>query len=220
MMTMMPPQYNPYVMQQKLPSQNLHYNKTGFDSGINLTDASDQSILAFLEQYLGLENLNKDMYLRNRIDEHGFIDCDEIANHNKFKRLGITLDKLVEVLNENVEHPLIEANITVNEKVVVRNREWDQIKEKLLSKEQIFQQKKIQQSKLNMNNQMNYNPYMTHPGMNMNYVTLQNNYFFTGMPQEGMGYNNMYVQNPYSGLMQQSTFSNQNIPNEEGSNEN
>jgi hypothetical protein len=206
-MPLMTPQYNPYYMQGKVPFQNVQYPQQkplyNPNTGVNLVDNSNESIIAFLEQYLGLENLNRDLYLRNRIDESGFIDCDEIVNHNKMKRLGITIDRLIEVLNENAFHPAIEANLTQNEKVVVRNREWEKIKDQLVSKDQIFQQKKAMSKPLN---QMTYgNPYgqmgQQHPGMNLNYVTMQNNYFFTGMPQQegGMGYNPMYIQYPYMG---------------------
>jgi len=39
---------------------------------------------------------------------------------------------------------------------------------------------------------MNYGQQGQHPNMNLNYVALQNNYFFTGMPQgEGNMYDNM-----------------------------
>jgi len=164
MMSMMPPQYNPYSMQGNNFNQNQNQNQGGFyqnqnqggnfyqqqqhsmkptfESGITLFDATDESIVKFLEQYFGLENLNKDLYLRNRIDENGFIDCEEIANHNKLKKFGISIERLIEVLNENVEHPIIEANSTQNNRVIVRNREWDKIKDKLLTKEHIYQVKK------------------------------------------------------------------------------
>jgi len=76
-----------------------------------------------------------------------------------------------------------------------------------------------------MNNQMSYNPYVnmgqqTHPNMNLNYVTMQNNYFFAGMPQEGMGYNPnpMYAQYPFMGNMNQGLSGNQ-IETEKGGNQ-
>jgi len=198
MMPMMTPQYNPYMIPGKFQINQQYMPKPVFDSGIPLVDSSDVSIITFLEQYLSLENLNKDLYLRNRIDENGFIDCDEIVNHNKFKKLNISIMRLVEVLNENAENPVIEAMMTTNEKIVVRNRDYEGLKDKLMSKEQIYQQKKTQPKIMN---NMVYNPYMNmggSQGMNLNYVTLQNNYFFTGMPQEGnVGYNPMYVQYPY-----------------------
>jgi len=199
MMPMMTPQYNPYMIPGKFQMNQQYQNqpyipRPVFDSGIPLVDTSDVSIISFLEQYLSLENLNKDLYLRNRIDENGFIDCEEIVNHNKFKKLNISIMRLVEVLNENAEHQVIEAMMTTNEKIVVRNRNYESIKDQLLSKEQIYQQKKAQPK---MMNNMAYNPYMNmggSPNMNLNYVTLQNNYFFTGMPQDGnLGYN-PYVQ--------------------------
>jgi len=198
MMPLMSPQYNPYMPQGKF-TQSPYYNpnpKPFFDAGIPLADSSDVSILSFLEQYLSLENLNKDLYLRNRIDENGFIDCEELINHNKFKKLNISIMRLVEVLNDNPDHQTIEAMMTTNEKIVVRNRNYDTLKDNLISKEQIYQQKKMQPK-------MMYNPYVNmnmggSPNMNLNYVTLQNNYFFTGMPKQD-GYNSMYVQSPYQG---------------------
>jgi len=226
MMNMMPPQYNPYFSQGNVPFQNVQFpqqqmSRPMYDTGITLVDSSDQSIITFLEQYFGLDNLNKDLYLRNRIDENGFIDCDEIVKHNKMKNLGITLERLVEVLNENADNAIVEANITVNEKIVVRNREWEKIKEKLLSKEQIFQKKSFRSNNTNTQT-MGYNPYFnvgsTQPNMNLNYVTMQNNYFFNGMPQENqMGFNPYGQQFPMmGGLMNQGGLPNSQIETGKG----
>jgi len=115
-MGMMQPQYNPYLMQGqgqgKVPQQQYVPQPRYQDSTPNLADDSDKSIVEYLEQYLSLDNLNKDLYLRNRIDANGYIEGNEIVNHNKVSRKGITLERLTDVVKEHHDHPVIEAAMT------------------------------------------------------------------------------------------------------------
>jgi hypothetical protein len=202
MMGIMQPQYNPYFMQQQRePMQNQYYGKFK-ETGPVLVDSSDKAIVEYLAEYLSIENLNKDLYLRNRIDENGYIEGTEIANHYKLKNMGITLERLTEILNENVEHPIIEAGLTEDDKVIVRNRDFENIKSEMVSKETIFQNRKVRSQHVPQQ-------------QTLNYVTLQNNYFFANHQGQsvplgenmnmGYGYQNYQQYNPnmYMGYPQQ-----------------
>ena len=224
MMPMMQPLYNPYTMQSApqympnmMPNMNMgYYNPSSAPQSFPLpeiVDNSDKTVADFLEAYLSLENLNQDLYLRNRIDENGFIEASEIANHNKLRSRGVTVEKLAVIFAENTNE-LIEA-VASEEGLFLRNRTWDLIRDKLMPKEYIHQQKKMLKSAQYMNqmnpvNQMN-------PMNTMNYVSMQNNYFFNGMPntQENLGMSAMYMGYP-NNMMQQT---NMPIPNmEQGEN--
>jgi len=82
----------------------------------------------------------------------------------------------------------------------LRNRDWDNLQDQLVSKESIFQQRKIRQQ--NVPQQYQY-PSYPNPNSTLNYVTLQNNYFFAnGVPQQGMNMpmgNPMYQQQAFPG---------------------
>lgn len=137
---------------------------------IRLRDNSDESILEFLTFYLSLDNLNKDLYLRNRIDKNGFIDLVDVANHKKMKYMGVTFDKLSLLLQQNESHPVIETRFE-EERVSLRNKDWENIKDTLTNVSHIYNQKKIAKKNAYFN-AMN----------NMNYVGMHNNYFFNNFP--------------------------------------
>jgi hypothetical protein len=198
MMHMLQPIYNPYssqggmmspYMPQMMPQMPI--NSMGFMNS-NLpsyrqvvfplvTDSSDKSISDFLEVYLSLENLNQDLYLRNRIDENGFIEGSEIANHNKLRNSGVTLERLISVFESNT-NPIVEARIE-EDTLYLRNREFDNLADKILPLQQIQLQRKMFKGQQYMNamNGMNHMNHMN-PMNTMNYVSLQNNYFFNAMP--------------------------------------
>jgi len=124
-------QYNPYTNQQQ--SQNAE--------DTNDTDNSDKAILDSIEYYFSEENLNKDLYFRNRMSEEGFIDCNEIVNFNKMKNKGVDSNRIISILDE-AENTLIERK-EENGKVYLRNKNWVEIKPRLLAIEKIQQQKKM-----------------------------------------------------------------------------
>jgi hypothetical protein len=200
MMPMMQPLYNPYTLHGgMMPSQYVPNMMPTANQGYyppaqqlfplpDILDASDKNVTDFLEAYLSLENLNQDLYLRNRIDENGFIEASEIANHNKLRSRGVTAERIAAILSDN-SSPVIEA-VPAEEGLFLRNREWDNLKDKIVPREYIQQQKKMLKSQQYMNQMnMGVNP------MNMNYVSMQNNYFFNGMPNtpENFGMSSMYM---------------------------
>jgi hypothetical protein len=204
MMNMMQqPLYNPYTMNQggmmggygnMMPNPNMNYfNPQGEPiqpaKPVDLRDTSDEAITEFVEAYLSLENLNADLYLRNRIDANGFIEVSEIANHNKLRSRGVTGEKIAELF-VNKENLNVEALVSEDAGTFVRNRNFEEFKEKLYSVEFIQQQKRMNKSQHYMNN-VNQ---MQNP-MNMNYVSMQNNYFFNAMPNDQQMGMNMQAMN-------------------------
>jgi hypothetical protein len=188
------PMYNPYMFNQNKPQ--VYQEQVDVNEHL-LKEGTNEGVLQYLENFLSLENMNKDLYLRNRLDSEGYISIRDLANFNKLKRNGITGEKIEELVKSN-ENPVIECaslNSGKNNELYVRNREWDGLKEQLLSKEQIYQQNK-QAKKYNNT---------------LNYVSLQNNYFINTVPhgsypstpemmmnpgqmgQMQMGYPGMYV---------------------------
>lgn len=189
----MSPMYNPYMMQgmltpgmQNFPMQNMPlYSPQAQQSTLlnptpQLNDNSDKSIIEYLEYYFSFENLNKDSFIRNKLDENGFLDADLIVNFNKMKRQGVSMEKLKELLGDNT-NLIIETGL-LDGKFVLRNRDWDNIKDKLVPREFLQQQKR-----------QKYNN-------TMNYVNMQNNYFFTN-PNEMLNQFPMMV-NPMQMPMQ------------------
>jgi len=178
--------YNPYMFNQNKPQQ---YTEQVDVNEHLLKEGSNEGILQYLENFLSLENMNKDLYLRNRLDSEGYISIRDLANFNKLKRNGITGEKVEELVKSN-ENPVIEcASLSSgsgkNNELFVRNREWEGVKEQLLSKEQIYQQNK-QAKKYNNT---------------LNYVSLQNNYFINTVPH-GTYPNSEMMMNPQMGQMQ------------------
>jgi len=181
---------NPYGIQQmqggpEMMNQNTNnYDVTQNFQKINLDDqnniTSDKNIVDSLIYYFSIENLNKDYFIRSKLDENGFLEATEIMNFNKMKVNSVTIDKIQNILNEF--DTTIETKVE-GEKLYLRNKNWETIKDKLLPIEKIQQQKK-------KNNKI----------QNTNYVNMQNNYYYQVSPQ----YMNPQQQmefNPY--MMQQ-----------------
>ena len=76
--------------------QYPHYNYA--QNTIQLTD--DKQILEHLEKVLSEENLNKDLYLRNRIS-NSKISMDSIVKYNDFKFNNINENKIIEVIKNS-----------------------------------------------------------------------------------------------------------------------
>jgi hypothetical protein len=209
MMPMMQPLYNPYTLHgsmmqpqyvpNMMPNMNMGYQTPAAQLFPlpDIVDASDKNITDFLEAYLSLENLNQDLYLRNRIDENGFIEASEIANHNKLRSRGVTAERIAQILGSYTS-PVVEA-VPAEEGLYLRNRDWENLKDKLMPREYIQQQKKMLKSQqyMNMNLSAHHpmNPVNPVNPMNMNYVSMQNNYFFNGMPNTPENFG-MYGMNP------------------------
>ena len=192
-MPMMSPLYNPYTLQgYGMPNM---MNQGGYNSApININQyplpevdpSNAESIVNFIECYLSLENLNQDLYLRNRIDENGYMEVSEIANHNRLKYKGITPDVLVTLFFNN-DNPTVECMASGPSEVFLRNRDWNNLIDKLIPKEIISQNKRA------LKQQAYSNP------MNMNYVSLQNNYFFNA-PASDLSAMYMGYQYPMGGM--------------------
>ena len=109
-----------------------------------------------LEYYFSFDNLNKDTYVRERMNSDGYVKASEILNFNNMKKQNANLEKIREVISFNSE---IEEG-SVNGEVCFRNKNWNYIKPKLISIDE------IEQNKLMKKTHINYN-----------YVTMQNNFF-------------------------------------------
>jgi hypothetical protein len=168
------PMYNPYMFNNQPKTQGFNYPEPVDEKEFLLKEGTDQGLVSYLENFFSLENMNKDLYLRNRLSEDGFISVKDLAMFNKLKRNSVSVEKIEEVLgsgNEVIESKLQDGFL------YLRNREWATLKDQLLSKEQIYQQNRSAK-KLMYQNQ--------NQGSTMNYVSLQNNYFINTMPQGGM----------------------------------
>jgi len=143
---------NPYGIQQmqggpEMMNQNTNnYDVTQNFQKINLDDqnniTSDKNIVDSLIYYFSIENLNKDYFIRSKLDENGFLEATEIMNFNKMKVNSVTIDKIQNILNEF--DTTIETKVE-GEKLYLRNKNWETIKDKLLPIEKIQQQKKEKQ---------------------------------------------------------------------------
>ena len=116
-----------------------------------------------LEYYLSLDNLNKDLFLRKKIDINGYIEVDDILKFNNMVKNNATHDTIKDVLKES---KVVEEKISGG-KTYLRNKLWEEIKHNLISIEDLETKKSHKKG--------NYN---------YNYVTMQNNYFMPMMPYD------------------------------------
>lgn len=161
--------FNPYILNPTSPYNNMMYygQMQGAPQNMNFHKEEHyvpKGIKESLEYYLSLENLNKDTYVRERMDKNGCVIASEILKFNNMKKLNADLDKIREVISKGdcqVEESTVEGE------VAFRNKNWENIKNQLLSIEEIESRKQSKKAPINYN-----------------YVTLQNNFFMPMMPYD------------------------------------
>lgn len=176
-------QMNPQFYQQMMMNKQMQMGDVNEDN-------SDQSIFESLEYYFSEENLNKDYYIRSKMDGEGYIEAKELLTFNKMKAKGVTLDRITAVLSSSPSD-VVETNSTSEGTLFLRNKNWDAIKDKLVSVDELRQvrmQKKMQN--------------------NMNFYGQQANFYGQPMYQQEfmtqqMGYPNMNMGNQYEVYMNQ-----------------
>lgn len=137
------------------------------NSNFNNSQMEDHSIIGgkgvkeSLEYYFSLDNLNKDLFMRKKIDNDGYIEVEEILKFNNMIKNNATSDTIKDILKES---KVLEESQAYG-KTFLRNKNWEEIKHNLISVEEIEARK----------NQKKGN-------FNYNYVTMQNNYFMPMMP--------------------------------------
>ena len=145
----------------------------------------NKEILEYLEKIFGKDNLNKDTYIRNRL-QNGKILVTDIVNYNDIKKNNISAEKILEIIkdSQNLE--------CVNEenKNYIKIKDFDKMN--LLSLEEIIQNKKnARMQKMQNMPQMGNQPY---PYNGYNYINMQNNYYIYNRYPVYPGYNYQNVE--------------------------
>mmetsp|Transcript_29756 Transcript_29756/g.30895 ORF Transcript_29756/g.30895 Transcript_29756/m.30895 type:complete len:218 (-) Transcript_29756:130-783(-) len=144
------------------PNTNPHNNERPEDHH----NIGEKGVKESLEYYLSLENLNKDLFIRQKIDSEGYIEAEDILKFNNMKKQKVDINTIREIVNEN--NSMVEEKV-VNDKIFLRSKLWNEIKHNLISLEELEARKTQKKG--------NYN---------YNYVTMQNNYFMPMMPYDQM----------------------------------
>ena len=133
----------------------------------NISLKEDKDILTYLENILGENNLNKDLYIRNRINNKGQILINDLLNYYVLKKNDITSEKIIELIKDNNNLEIVE----VDGKKYINIKNFNDIK--LNPVEQIYANKKafkIQREQNFYQNQIVFYPYI-----NNNFFYTQNN---------------------------------------------
>ena len=156
--------------------QYPHYNNYS-QNIIQLTD--DAQILEHLEKLLSEDNLNQNLYLRNRIS-NGKIFMDNIVRYNDFKFNNIDEKKILEVVKNSKRLEIINEE----GKNFIKIKDLDETK--LKTGEQIFESRKYQ-NRPKM-------PYNNSPNTQYPYYNFQNNFIIYNGIQPAFG--NYYAYPP------------------------
>jgi len=188
--------------EQDLPQS---FEKINLDEQNNINN--DKDIVDSLTYYFSIDNLNKDYFIRSRLDSEGYIDATQIINFNKMKSNSVTIEKIDNILNKY--STIIETQVRDNN-LYLRHKNWDTINDKLIPLSEIKQSKTTK------------NPII----QNNNYVHMQNNFYYNVNPQlmlQNMELNPYMVNqrmpsippmfNPYSYQQQQPNMYNQSKEN-------
>lgn len=158
----------------QMPFQNksIQFQQQAFQYK-EVTLTTDEQILSYLERLLSLTSLNRDLYLRYRINDKGMINITELANYYGLKNNEVTPQRIIDIITKN--DSVSSIGIIEEEGVInVTIKHWNTISPQLNSIEVITDKKKqmkMQQAQMAMHPQ--YMPYT--------YIHMQNNYFLPGV---------------------------------------
>ena len=158
----------------KFDSININNNNQYQNNYQNIIFKDDKDILSYLENTFGENNLNKDLYIRNRINDKGEILIDDLLNYHVLKKNNISSEKIIELIKNNQNLEIIE----IDNKKYIYIKNYNNLK--LNPVEQIYANKKAFKMKQQYYFQnpfyyMNYNyiPYFDY--FNQNNI-INNNY--------------------------------------------
>jgi len=207
-------QYNNPETQQNYESNNEYYNQNlqKHLEEDNSTDP-DTRICNTLNYYFSIENLNNNYHIRSLLDSQGYVLAEEIMNFNKMKNNAVTLEKIQDILKK---FDTTIEQVVIDKKLYLRNKNWDNIKDKLVNIESIKQEKSNKKTKY-VNYQNNYyiqfNPYqMGNPYSQQNYPQQQQ---IDPMMMQQMMMNNPMMMNLQQQQYQQYLFNNQFNPQQQ-----
>ena len=165
---------------QRMPMQGGYHRQR---QSPKLVENSE--ILSYLEKIFGEENLNKDMYLRNRMKEDK-IPIEDVVNYNDIKNNNIDAQKLTDVIKDSAN-----LGIFTNEekKNFIQIKNFDKLN--LISMDQLNQNRK-QNRMQKLQQYQNMNNAQQFPVGGYNYINMQNNYYFPCYP--GFNQNPGYYQ--------------------------
>jgi len=211
--------YNPMMMNemmmqqqnyQSMPNMNNNtQNNNELEGGNEIRNGEiDKFVLESLNYYFSEENLNKDSFMRTSMNDDGFIEVTTVASFNRMHKNGVTVEKIEEILKTSETD--IETK-TIEDKFLLRNKDWSNLKSKLIPIESIQKKNKRPPQTLNKNinfvnyqnnfycqlpNQI-YNPNLMipHQQMEMNPMMGQNMNNYQNLQMQQQYYNMMMYQN-------------------------
>ena len=171
--------YQAEMMRMKYFSNMEHLTSNLYFSEF-YTPITESGVVGMLDDYLSEKNLNNDLYLRKNMDkETGNVPLDFILNLNKIKSMNFTEEKMIQLINK-VGSDYIEL-INIDDKLYMRPKNYDNIKNNLISIEEI-EKKATKQNNINLINNQSF------PQQNMQ-MGMPPMYFFPVQPM--MYYNPM-----------------------------
>ena len=144
---------------------NMEYLNSNLYSPNLYMPMTESSAVEMLEKYFSEKNLNKDLNLRKNMDkETGNVPLEFILNLEKIKSMNLTEEKISQLINK-VGSDRIEI-INIDNKLYLRPKNYESIKNELISIEEIeekIKQKNINQNYPQQNMQMGMSPMFFYP---------------------------------------------------------
>ncbi len=146
------------------------------------TFKDDNEIKDYIENLFTEQTLNKDIFLRNKINEKGQILIDDLTNYISLKKNNVDSNKILNLMKDS-------NTLEIEGKNYLTIKNFSELK--LLSINEIYENKR--QIKNQRQQQNMYPNQMYNFGMRFNYGQMPN--FIPGQPYYGMPLQNMYMYN-------------------------
>lgn len=107
----------------------------------------EEDIHEALEYYFSIKNLNKDIFIREAMDEEGWVTAECILTFNKMKDMKVTSEKIESIISK-IGSDIVEIGKKDNALILLRPKHYvEEIKEKIKPIQQIKEEKEIQMQK-------------------------------------------------------------------------
>lgn len=145
--------------QMNIPNNNIHFDNYGWNNSnyqnpqanISLNNQQIQymiylnNVIKLIELYFSFDFLNSDVYIRENIDNNGWIPIELMFSYNKIKLLRITEENIISAI-QNIGSNVVEIKNQDN-KFMIRNKNFLSIKDSLKKLSQIKAEAELKKNK-------------------------------------------------------------------------
>lgn len=125
---------------------SMHMNIEQYNNQMSSYSVSEENVIKIIDFYFSQPYLNMDSYIREAMDEDGWVPIEIILTFKKINAMQITREIIINSLNE-LGSDIVEYKMNDN-RTLLRNKDFEKFKNELKSIAQIKSEKEMRRNQL------------------------------------------------------------------------